>query len=302
MAKRLWVSIEARLDRHSVVGEIAAAVRKPRLYIVGALAKIWGVCLEFGRADGSDVVLGGYTIYDIDELAGCKGFASAMLASGWLKVSGPIELRFIDLEKPLLFGKLRREKDLARKSKSAKNKAFFEKIPRKARGNSAEIPRLHKPVHEHVPEDVPVRSGKTTPEQLPVAGAGGARAEEAGPGRNGDGPASEGAVQMLALDLAQAFGWSNDACVRQRKAIKAQAARILEAIPAYATEAVAMAREKASAVPKLDKPVAAWWADLKRKHPQLDGGRVAATSTIAAGVRAGLTVERNGRPRCSDAG
>ena len=54
--------------------------------VVGALVNVWGVMRHQGRRDGADLVMCGYAVAVVDDIADMQGFGAAMAAGGWLLI------------------------------------------------------------------------------------------------------------------------------------------------------------------------------------------------------------------------
>lgn len=54
--------------------------------VVGALVNVWGVMRHQGRRDGADLVMPGYDVAVVDDIADMQGFGEAMASGGWLLI------------------------------------------------------------------------------------------------------------------------------------------------------------------------------------------------------------------------
>lgn len=169
MAKRAWVSIEVDLPDHPKVRAIAKAISRPPFYCVGALARVWGEVVKFGEMDGEDMILRGRDIYEIDRLAQRRGFSSALMSVGWMRVIDTETLLFPLLKDPLFFESILservRKKEAERKRRNrVRDSAIPETSadsPRKQTGKMAHYSTVT--VTEQLLETTDVVSSPTRP-------------------------------------------------------------------------------------------------------------------------------------------
>ena len=75
-----WIKMGTGLSSHPKVKTMRRALKADRLRIIGALWAVWCVFDEHSAAGRLD----GYTLDDMDEEIGFKGFSAAMKDIGWL--------------------------------------------------------------------------------------------------------------------------------------------------------------------------------------------------------------------------
>lgn len=79
-----WIKMRADLQTHPKVVRISSAMCTDKLRVIGGLHAVWSL-FDAHSLDGS---LDGYTVDALDSLIGWPGFSQAMVAVGWLQVSG----------------------------------------------------------------------------------------------------------------------------------------------------------------------------------------------------------------------
>lgn len=240
-----WIAMRSDLHDDPAVIAISLQLGIDTDSVVGKLLRVWG-WFDAQTINGRAACASREWL---DEKARQKNFSEALQTVGWLRIEdGAMSIPRFDRWN----GNPSKRRLLDTRRKRVKR-------PQKIRKSSASKAD---------------KNGTTGPdrtgEERTTTGTGEKRAgKEAGPGR----PNSDGAVQMLVVDLSDAFGWNGATYAGQRRAIRKQAARILECIPAEATDAVRLAQAKATATPRPDKPVAAWWADMKKRYPILESAQ-----------------------------
>ena len=66
-------------------GDVPAEIL--RYMAIGMLARLWTRASQVGTLTGSDLILEGFTLADLDEQVGLTGFGEAMRSVGWAKVT-----------------------------------------------------------------------------------------------------------------------------------------------------------------------------------------------------------------------
>jgi hypothetical protein len=108
-----WIKMGTGLASHPKVKALRRALKADRLRVVGGLWAVWCVFDEHSAAGRLD----GYTLDDMDEEIGWKGFSAAMRDIGWLSEDGD-GLEAPDYEEHNGPNAKRRALDASRKGKS----------------------------------------------------------------------------------------------------------------------------------------------------------------------------------------
>ncbi len=86
-----WIKLRKKLWNHPTVQQIACALSAGtdlppsalRAQVVGGLFRVWCLADDYS----TDGTLPGYTVETVDEETGVRGFAAALVSTGWLEVS-----------------------------------------------------------------------------------------------------------------------------------------------------------------------------------------------------------------------
>ena len=108
-----WIKMGTGLASHGKVKALRRALKADRLRVIGGLWAVWCVFDEHSAAG----FLAGYTLDDMDEEIGWKGFSAAMRDIGWL-VEADDGLEAPDYEEHNGPNAKRRALDASRKGKS----------------------------------------------------------------------------------------------------------------------------------------------------------------------------------------
>lgn len=108
-----WIKMGTGLASHGKVKAMRRALKADRLRVIGGLWAVW--CVFDEHSDGG--FLSGYTLEDMDEEIGWKGFSAAMRDIGWL-VEADDGLQAPDYEEHNGPSAKRRALDASRKGKS----------------------------------------------------------------------------------------------------------------------------------------------------------------------------------------
>lgn len=76
----------SRYVNHNAQCDMCVTRNVMRNAVVGALVNVWGVMRHQGRRDGADLVMCGYAVAVVDDIADIQGFGAAMAAGGWLLI------------------------------------------------------------------------------------------------------------------------------------------------------------------------------------------------------------------------
>jgi len=119
-----WIKMGTGLGSHPKVKTLRRALKADRLRVVGGLWAVWCVFDEHSAAGRLD----GYTLDDMDEEIGWRGFAAAMRDIGWL-LETEDGLEAPDYEEHNGPNAKRRALDASRKGKSRAEKADTDPPP-----------------------------------------------------------------------------------------------------------------------------------------------------------------------------
>ena len=128
-----WHKMRNDLRDDGRVRLIARRLNQPRVVALGCLHIAWAILNQFGKMhrDGTDAIVEGWSLLDLDDECGVQGFGAAMSEAGWLREDDD-GLVFPDYEKHNSTTAKQRAVDASRKQSGRSS----EKCPPKVGQNS----------------------------------------------------------------------------------------------------------------------------------------------------------------------